>query len=127
MATAAGREEHGASWFMAPTDAAGRINSLGLAHLVEQVKRANCRCLVLDLRGARVIRICDVRLLVQARDVLKGREGRLRVVARAGSEVARLLKQYQLDHFRCIGRPRRAEHISQQPRRDTPENVKRLG
>src|SRR5438105_13031976 len=103
MATVAGREENGASWFMAPTDAAGRINSLGLAHLVEQVKRANCRCLVLDLRAARVIRICDVRLLVQARDVLKGREGRLRVVARAGSEVARLLKQHQLDHFffRC--------------------------
>jgi anti-anti-sigma regulatory factor len=99
MATAAGQEEHGASWFMAPTDAAGRINSLGLAHLVEQVKRANCRCLVLDLRAARVIRIYDVRLLVQARDVLRGRQGRLRVVARAGSEVARLLKQHQLDHF----------------------------
>jgi anti-anti-sigma regulatory factor len=99
MATVAAREEHGASWFMAPTDAAGRINSLGLAHLVEQVKRANCRCLVLDLRGARVIRICDVRLLVQARDLLKGREGRLRVVARAGSEVARLLRQHQLEHF----------------------------
>jgi hypothetical protein len=99
MATAAVQEENGGSWFMAPTDAAGRINSMGLARLVEQVKRANCRCLVLDLRAARVIRIYDVRLLVQARDVLRGREGRLRVVARAGSEVARLLKQHQLDHF----------------------------
>jgi hypothetical protein len=84
MATAVAPEENGGSWFMAPTDAAGR---------------ANCRCLVLDLRAARVIRIYDVRLLVQARDVLRGREGRLRVVARAGSEVARLLKQHQLDHF----------------------------
>jgi hypothetical protein len=99
MATAAEREENGGSWFMAPTDAGGRINSLGLAHLIQQVQRANCRCLVLDLRAARVIRVYDVKLLVQARDVLRGRQGRLRVVARAGSEVARLLKLHQLDHF----------------------------
>ena len=99
MATAAEQAEKEARWFMAPTDAGGRINSLSLAHLVQQVQRANCRCLILDLRAARVIRLYDVKLLVQARDVLRGRKGRLRVVARAGSEVARLLKLHQLDHF----------------------------
>jgi anti-anti-sigma regulatory factor len=103
MSTAAGREESGASWFMAPTDGSGRINSSSLAQLLEQVKRANCRYLVLDLRAARVMQAYDVKLLVQAREVLRERRGRLRVVARAGSEVARLLKQHQLDHlfFMC--------------------------
>lgn len=99
MSTAAEREENGASWFMAPTDSSGRINSFGLAQLLEQVKRTNCRCLILDLRAARVMQAYDVKLLVQAREVLRERQGRLRVVARAGGEVARLLKQHQLDHF----------------------------
>jgi anti-anti-sigma regulatory factor len=99
MSTAAGREESGASWFMAPTDGSGRINSTGLAQLLEQVRRANCRCLVLDLRAARVMQAYDVKLLVQARELLRERRGRLRVVARAGGEVARLLKQHQLDHL----------------------------
>jgi len=99
MSTAAEREESGASWFMAPTDGSGRINSSGLAQLLEQVKKANCRCLILDLRAARVMQTYDVKLLVQARELLRGRQGRLRVAARAGSGVARLLKQHQLDHF----------------------------
>jgi len=43
MSTAAEREESGASWFMAPTDGSGRINSSGLAQLLEQVKKANGR------------------------------------------------------------------------------------
>jgi len=41
----------------------------------------------------------DVKPLVQAREPLRRRQRRLRVVARAGSGVARLLKQHQLDHF----------------------------
>jgi anti-anti-sigma regulatory factor len=99
MTTAAERDEPGTRWFMAPTDGSGRINSFSLAQLLEQVKRARCRCLILDLRAARVLQAYDVKLLVQAREVLRGRQGRLRVVARAGSEVARLLKQHQLEHF----------------------------
>jgi hypothetical protein len=99
MTTAAERDEQRDRWFMAPTDGSGRINSFSLAQLLEQVKRARCRCLILDLRTARVLRIYDVKLLVQTREVLRGRQGRLRVVARAGSEVARLLRQHQLEHF----------------------------
>lgn len=98
MTTAAERNEDGARWFMAPTDPSGRISSFGLAHLLEQVMRARCRCLILDLRAARVLQAYDVKLLVQAREVLRARQGRLRVVVRAGSEVARLLKQHQLQH-----------------------------
>ena len=45
-----------------------------------QVKQANCRCLVLDLRAARAMQIYDVKLLLQARDLLRGRNGRLRVM-----------------------------------------------
>jgi anti-anti-sigma regulatory factor len=87
----------GASWFMAPIDGSGRVNTAGLTQLLAQVKQANCRCLILDLRAARVMQIYDVKLLLQTRDLLRGRHGRLRVVARAGGAVARLLKQHQLD------------------------------
>lgn len=87
----------GAAWFMAPIDGSGRVNTTGLTQLLAQVKQANCRCLILDLRAARVMQIYDVKLLLQARDLLRGRHGRLRVVARAGGAVAHLLKQHQLE------------------------------
>jgi hypothetical protein len=87
----------GASWFMAPIDGSGRVNTAGLTQLLAQVKQANCRCLILDLRAASMIQVYDVKLLLQARDLLRGRHGRLRVVARAGGAVACLLKQHQLE------------------------------
>ena len=90
---------HGASWFMAPIDGSGRVNTASLTQLLAQVKHARCRNLILDLRAARVMQSYDLKLLVQARELLRERQGRLRVVARAGGEVARLLKQHQLDHL----------------------------
>jgi anti-anti-sigma regulatory factor len=99
MATAAEQDGSGASWFMAPTDGSGRVDTSSLTQLLERVKKTNCRCLILDLRAARVMQAYDVKLLVQARDMLRERQGRLRVVARAGGAVARLLKQHQLDHL----------------------------
>lgn len=87
----------GTRWYMAPIDGSGRVNTAGLTQLLAQVKQANCRCLILDLRAARVMQTYDVKLLLQARELLRGRHGRLRVVARAGGAVARLLKQHQLE------------------------------
>ena len=99
MATAGERDQNRTSWFMAPTDASGRVITSSLTQLLQQVKKANCRLLILDLRAARVMHTYDVKLLVQAREMLRERQGRLRVVARAGGEVARLLKQHQLEHL----------------------------
>jgi anti-anti-sigma regulatory factor len=90
------RSEHGPSWFMAPTDGSGKVNTASLTQLLTQMKKANCRCLILDLRAARVMQTYDLKLLIQARDMLRERHGHLRVVARAGGAVARLLKQHQL-------------------------------
>ncbi len=97
MATAREQDGNSDRWFLAPTDGTGRVNRSSLTHLLEQVRKANCRCLILDLRAARVVQSYDLKLLIQARDLLRKRQGRLRVVARAGSAVARLLKQHQLD------------------------------
>jgi anti-anti-sigma regulatory factor len=97
MAVETEQAESATSWFMAPTDAGGRVNTASLTQLLRQITQANCQCLILDLRSVRVIQEYDVRLLVQARDLLRGRDGRLRVVARAGGAVARLLKQHQMD------------------------------
>src|SRR5437867_1117720 len=99
MATAGERDQNRTSWFMAPTDASGRVITSSLTQLLQQVKKANCRLLILDLRAARVMHTYDVKLLVQAREMLRERQGRLRVVARAGGEVARLLKQHRLEHL----------------------------
>jgi anti-anti-sigma regulatory factor len=99
MAVEEAHDGHGARWFMAPTDGSGRVNTASLAQLLAQVKQARCCSLILDLRAARMMQAYDLKLLVQARDLLRARQGRLRVVARAGGEVARLLKQHQLDHL----------------------------
>ena len=115
MATETPFGGQGASWYMAPIDGSGRVNTAGLTQLLAQVKQANCRCLILDLRAARAMQIYDVKLLLQARDLLRGRHGRLRVVARAGGAVARLLKQHQLEplFFLC-------ESLEQARAADTP-------
>jgi hypothetical protein len=97
VATAKEQEGKGARWFLAPTDEAGRVNRATLTHLLEQVRNADCRCLIVDLRAARGVQTYDLKLLLQVRDLLRERQGRLRVVARAGSAVARLLQQHQLD------------------------------
>ena len=46
------REAMGASWFMAPTDDSGRVNTASLTQLLIQMKQANCQRLILEDDGA---------------------------------------------------------------------------